>query len=285
VRDLKRLVITRPNDITGGTDRLVLQRKDATGPWSLFEPTPTPLDKTASTKLVSTVASLQSQTVVSNDGDPSAYGLNSPTITIDLSYVGAAPPPTDGDNAEAPSLESVKLFIAKGPQTTHAIRSDSPVIYELKHADVKTFTSDFVSKEIFTFEESMVTGVSVTNGGVTTEFNRVGDDWRYTAEPDLPIDPTRVKNLLQQISDIKLRQMVEFNVNDLGVYGLDAPAKSLHITTDDGDASLLVSAKSCEKDREGSFYATREGSRNVFLITPDAASRFAVKLDEFEKKN
>ncbi len=282
-RDLKRIVITRPNEVTRNAERIVLQR-DGENDWALVSPAPTEIDKPAVVRFTSAVAKLQSKTVISRDGSGGAFGLNDPTISIDITYFGKTPDSGTTPDASAPPLETVKLLIADNDKATYAKRSDSPIVYELRPADRKIFSLDLTSKQVFRIEESTVTRFSVTEGGITQEFIKTGDDWKYAAEPDLPIDPMKIRNLLLQIQDIKSKQMVEINAADLNAYGLDAPGTTLRIVTEEGTSELLVSASPCDKARDGSHYAMLEGSRNVFLITPDAMSRFAIRLSDYEKK-
>ena len=97
----------------------------------------------------------------------------------------------------------------------YAKRSDTAVVYELARNDYEGFLADYHRKVVFDAEDSEVASLSVMSGGVTQRFNRDGDGWSYFAEPDLPLDDAKIKNLLLQVLDMNLKRYVAYGVTDL----------------------------------------------------------------------
>ncbi len=91
-------------------------------------------------------------------------------------------------------------------------------------------------------------------------------------------------DLLVQLADLKLKRYIAYNVKSLADYGLDKPARSIAVVTSEGKAQkLLVSDRPCPSYSYMNVYAMIEGTRNVFIVTPESVSHFDFSLSHFEK--
>ena len=120
-------------------------------------------------------------------------------------------------------------------------------------------------------------------GSLTREFAKVNDQWQYAPDPDLPIDPKRVQDLLLRLKDLTSERFVAYKVTDPAAYGLDEPEHSVTVKLADGvEQRLIVSAGVCEADPAKRRYATVVGTGEVFLVSGDTIKRFEIELDEYE---
>jgi hypothetical protein len=158
------------------------------------------------------------------------------------------------------------------------------MVYELRRSDHEALTADLHDKAVLRFEQSQASSLSVATGGVTHKFVKRNDVWVYESEPDLPIDPKKVDNLLVQAHDLKLSRYTDYGVADLARYGFDSPSKVVKVSVEENRTlTLLISAKSDPNDAGKGVYAMLDGTREVFLLAPDAVSRFDIRIADFEK--
>ena len=134
------------------------------------------------------------------------------------------------------------------------------------------------------FDESAVRRFSIRSGEQTHVFERQEEDrWTYRAEPDLPLDPKEVDNLLLRIKDLKTERYVRHTNGDQSEYGLSSPLHEVTLNLDDGGSRVLrVSGGVCTLDPDKGHYADVEGRDGVFLLTPGTIKRFEVSLVELE---
>lgn len=288
--DMETIEVTRPNSVTGETETIVLTQSD--GAWRMSSPVEAETDPAAVNQLVRTLSNFRAESVAARSGDPGRFGLDDSAVRVTIRY-NAPPAESDSsDEAGESDIESqiapktLELRLAESGKKPFAMRTDRPAIYVLKRGHFEAFAAEYHAKNVLSFEQSEAVAISVTADGVTHEFAKPGEEWVYAAEPDLPIDGTKVTNLLLQVHDLKLKAFVRYAAPDLSVYGLDQPGRKVAVSIPDGQQiTLLVSDKPCAADGDGSFYAVIEGTADVFLLTPDTVSRFEVNLDEFEKSD
>ena len=182
-----------------------------------------------------------------------------------------------------PPAETYTLLIASHQGKVYVVREDRDTIYQVAQRMLNLLQAEYHHPAIFDFEESQVVGVAVTNSdGTTHEFAKVDGQWKYSPEPDLPIDPKRVTDLLLRLKDLETERFISFAVTDPGEYGLDRPRASVTVETDAGELCLAISEKICDADPGKRRYATLGGTGEVFLVSQDTIERFEVDLEEFE---
>ncbi len=262
---------------------------------------------------------LQSDRFVADGADPAEYGLDSPAAVVTVTVLS---PPTyklepkpqeeesasddaDGDSdseasgedeeADEPATEmvavevpakqeDVELLFAEKDGAHYAMRRGDTAIYEVSLEAYDALWTEFVSDKLLDFSDSQVVAFTIRDKEATYTFNKPEEGlWRLASEPDLPLARTKVQNLLVQMKDITTPRYVQFGVEDLGAFGLDASQREFSVTLDDGSRqAVLVSRKTCAQDDDGSYYAVVEGGEDVFLISKDTVKRFKVDLAELE---
>jgi len=272
---------------------LAFGKKDGT--WQIVEPVVAEVQGEAMDKLVETLGGLRAEQVVTQTGEPSAYGLHAPTVTLALTYR----PPTEyriedmGEDATGevtakpikvqPPPRTITLQAAEHDGKIYAQRADRPVIFEMSRDFFDQLQVEYRSDRILEFDDTDVVRFAIRDGEAAHTFEKRDDKWVYAAEPDLPLDAQKVANLLAQLGDLRTPRYVEHAAADLSSYGLISPRREAKVTLTDGTEHVLSVSK--QRGRQGSesgFYSAVEGRDGVFLLTPDSIKRFDVRLESLE---
>ena len=268
---------------TGGycTDRSVaLTFEPDDDEWKMTAPVAAAVRNDRIRELVDKLGELRAESIVAEAGEASAYGLHQPAATIRATYRSSA------DTEDEPTLETFELKVAEHDGRCYAQRADRPTVFEIARSLYEQLFQEYRTREVLAFDDPAVRRLSIRKNEETHVFQREDDHWTYQAEPDLPLDPNKVDNLLLQVKDLKTERYVDSTGADLDLaeYGLSAPVHEVAITLEDGtEHTLLVSDKVCERHPGEGFYATVKGRGDVFLLTPDMVRRFSVSLEELEK--
>jgi hypothetical protein len=259
-------------------------------------------------KLVETLGGLRAQQVVTQTGEPSAFGLHAPDATLSLTYKPQkeyrieTPEPggadtdtetaTDSDATPSaqpvevqPPSQTITIQVADHDGKVYVQRTDRPVIFEMPRDFLSQLRSEYRADRVLDFDETDVTRFSITAHESTHTFDRRDDKWVYAAEPDLPLDAAKVKNLLVQLADLRTERFVEYAAADLSSYGLTSPEREAVVQMSEGSRHVLrVSSRQGKRAGNGGFYAAVENRDGVFLLTADAVGRFDVSLDALESQ-
>jgi hypothetical protein len=124
-------------------------------------------------------------------------------------------------------------------------------------------------KKLFLFDKAAVTEVQLTypDRGVHLKKDDSGK-WRITQPIDTEADESTVANLVNAIADVEIGRILDEPVQDLALYGLNAPLVKLQVTLKDGKTLPQVSVG---KDTPVGYsvYLQREGETKI-LLTPQA---------------
>ncbi|MBU0719678.1 MAG: DUF4340 domain-containing protein, partial [Planctomycetes bacterium] len=237
--------------------------------WSMSLPVEVTARDEQLKKLAEALAGLQAESVVGSGEELSAYGLDDPAVTVKF--------------RPGPEADPLELAVSEHDRKVYAKRGDRGSVYELTLAFYGQLLAEHRAREVLTFDDSAVLQFSIRRGDVTHAFARAGEGWTYGAEPDLPLDPRKVTNLLLQLRDLRTEQFVDHATTELGPWDLTAPEHEVTVALQDGTyVALLVSKQVCPEDSQGRYYAAVRGQPGVFLMSTDTIARFAVSLDELE---
>lgn len=124
-------------------------------------------------------------------------------------------------------------------------------------------------KKLFTFDKSAVTEVQLTypDHSIHLKKDEAGK-WRITQPIETEADETTVTNLVNAIADAEIVRVLDEPVQDLAVYGLNAPVVKVQVMLKDGKSLPQVSIG---KDTPVGYsvYLQKEGETKL-LLTPQA---------------
>ncbi len=320
--EIAELVVTRPDDILGQRASFTLSRVDGALRMILPAEAPTAEDETSKLAkalggLVATkvVANAEAAAFDAEAGIITCQITHQPAEITRYTQVPveeddeeqqteggedsgdatAEPAESESDDEEAapkmklkaekytPPSQQYKLQVVKAADRVLAMVDGRPTVYEVDPDLLNLLQAEWHDPGIFDFEESQVVTVSLADGGGQHEFAKVQDRWTLAAEPDLPLDPKAIMDLLLRIKDLKTHRYVAYGVPDLDAFGLATPQQRLEVTLEDQAViGLIVSGTTCQDDPEGRHYAAVLDSRDVFLLSAAEAKRSAIDLSEFE---
>jgi Domain of unknown function (DUF4340) len=284
-RRFESIRIIRDHPVTGDAESFLLAREGER--WFLREPVDAPADTTAVARLLNSLGNLRASGVVSRTDRSADFGLTDPTMRVVMTYAGipVIKAGDDGPPVSSPSeTKTLELVVAQSLGWVYAKRTDSPVIYRLLDGDYDVMRAEFRQQNVFDFEPSQATFASVGDGRGALSFEKRGDGWVFSAEPDWPVDQKKVTDFVIKVAGMKLKRFVAYGAADLAAFGLDKPARTVSIRSEEGESVVLhISGQTCSKDSDASVYAAMAGTNDVFLLTPDTVSRVVVSLDDFEE--
>lgn len=287
----ERIGLSTVNPYLGGQSAVTFSRDG--NAWSMTEPVRATLKEDQINKLVEQLGGLRAERVVTDAGEASAYGLLAPGATVSVTYE----PPVENRVEKAEGSETAEPVVVQPPSQTYELafaqhdgkyyakRADRPTIYEVSKALYDQLTAEFRTDRVFDFDDTKVTRFSIRQGAAAHTFEKRGEKWVYEAEPDLPLDAAKVKNLLIQIRDLRTERYVVHNGADFSALGLSTPADEVTVTMGDGAThALLTSATPATGGPSTGVYAAVAGRTGAFVLTNDSLKRFAVSLDQLETK-
>ncbi|NLE58979.1 MAG: DUF4340 domain-containing protein [Planctomycetes bacterium] len=178
-----------------------------------------------------------------------------------------------------------RLMLSQKAGKTYACRADRDLVYELESKIYDDATAEMHERQVAKLDSATVTDLTLVVGGAELSFRKSGDEWTYVADPVLPIDKTKVDEVLNAIRDLKTHRYVAYQAADMAKYGLGGQVDRVSVVADAGKRiEILLSAGGPAGDSDKSRYAALSGSKAVFLLKGEQVDKFSKKLDDFEKK-
>ena len=86
---------------------------------------------------------------------------------------------------------------------------------------------------LYDFAEADVSAFTLENPEETLSFTKTDTTWRMTEPEDAAADPSSVAFLLNIITNDTIQDTITTTPDQLGTYGLDAPAATIQLTVDE----------------------------------------------------
>lgn len=235
-----------------------------------------PKENPAATQMLKDrLAELQAQAASQPAGEVAAAVATAPAAVDATPSAPAAKP-------EEPTV--LHLAIARKDGKVYTAMADGDRVYELDERIYDDVTAEMHDRQIARIDTTKATEVEFGPAGTSVALRKSGDDWKYVADPVLPIDKEKVTKALDAVKDISTHRFVKYTQANLADYGLDKPAKRLRVLIEGGQKiEVVASDKGPEGDADGSKFAAIPGEDKVFLLKGDEVAKFEHKVDDFEK--
>lgn len=292
----RSLSLTTENPYTQEPLSLRFEYKE--GSWSMVAPTAADIRGDAFEEFVDVLGSLHAKAVASERGPANAFGLLSPTATVEWTYTDPSTDPEATDNTQdvetaegtedaqqaSETVRTSTLLLAAQGGSFYAKRKDRNTIYEVTKRFYDQVSAEYRAEAVLSFDDSEVNRFSIRNGDIEHVFERSEGMWRYQPEPDLPLTQSKVENLLLQFKDLKTKRYVAYDVSDLSAFDLDNVATVVTLSLADGTTHTLnISSRQATRGLDRGFFAFVDQRREVFLLTANTVARFRVSLDDLEE--
>lgn len=133
--------------------------------------------------------------------------------------------------------------------------------------------------QIWKIEDESIQQMEFSSPGERITAVRKSDkQWALTAPRTLDADSDELESLARSAATLRRESVVDENVNDLAIFGLNPAQASLKVQTKDGKDYAIDFGNN---NPTGSFtYAAFPGRKVVFLVSTSVAGSFSKKLDD-----
>ncbi len=265
---VEQLSITRK-----GESATVLRREG--GKWVIADPEKYSADQDAVTSIESALNPVTSDSVVEDRaGDLAKYGLNSPTLKVDVKRKdGKTDGLSFGDEVPAGSL-------------VYATHTGDRKVYALStsiRSSLDKSVNDLRDKRLLTFDQNKVTRVELASAKVDAEFGKNNlNDWQVVKPKPYRADSFQVEDLLHKLADAKI---------DLPASGTAVPNKDAApafasgqragtIKVSDASGTQTLDVRKVKDD----YYAKSSVVNGSYKIPGDLGKVLEKSLDDFRTK-
>ena len=116
-------------------------------------------------------------------------------------------------------------------------------------------------KKIFSFDAEEIRSFSWTNGTDDFHGEKKEGAWTLPNHPELPLQVSRMEDIAEAVASLKALRTLP--AEELSRYGLDTPARSLTVGTEDGKEYIIHLGNHATVDN--AWYLTCEGDKSVYL--------------------
>jgi hypothetical protein len=250
--------------------------KKKNGLWELVSPEAVPTDSSEVGGLLSTIESLEIQSVIdANPKSPADFGLEPPRFTVAFKTADAAAPtrlqvgrktPTGGD-LYARVEGQPRVFLISG----YLEDSLNKTPFKLRDKTILKFERD--AADVLTIEKQ---------GSPTLAFAKKGSDWRFTKPYDAKADFNLVDGIVGKLYQAKMSAIETADGSkDLKKYGLDKPQATATIGA--GSARATLAFGTAKPD--GSLYARDLSRPMVFAVEASLLDELKKSPDDLRRKD
>src|SRR3984885_6919022 len=253
-----------------GADETVLDKINGT--WQITAPKPYPADQDAVTQLVTSAANVSADHVVEDKASNlSAYGLNSPTLEVDITGKGGKVSKLEiGDDTPTNS----------GP---YAMRAGDPRVFTVASyvkTGVDKSLNDLRDKRLLIFQQDKLSRVELIAKKQDIEFGRDKDQWQIVKPKPLRADSLQVDEMLRKLKDAKMDlALSEDDAKKAAAsFGSATPVATVKLTDPSGTQQIEV------RKSKDDYYAKSSIVPGVFKATPELGMGVDKSLDDFRNK-
>lgn len=253
-----------------GGDDTVLQKEN--GKWQLTAPKAYPADQDTVSQLVASVANVSGDRVVEDKASNlSAYGLNAPSLEVDITGKGGKVSKLDiGDDAPAGS-------------GSYAMVSGDPRVFTVASyvkSGIDKSENDLRDKRLLTFDQDKLSRVELIAKKQDIEFGRDKDQWQIVKPKPMRADGAQIEDMLRKLKDAKmdLAQSDEDAKKSAAGFASGTPVATVKLTDPSGTQQIDI------RKNNDDYYAKSSVVPGAFKVMPDVATAVDKSVDDFRNK-
>lgn len=108
------------------------------------------------------------------------------------------------------------------------------------------------------------TALRYCNGTDTLSFEKKGDSWSSTDQPDFPLDSDTIESLVETLTSLTAEREVDI-VDDLDAYGLKSPKQWVEVTDQEGNCAVLYLGKASGEN----YFAQKKDGNKIYTVSAD----------------
>jgi hypothetical protein len=253
-----------------GGDETVVER--AGGKWQMTAPKAYPADQDATNQLVTAASNISGDRVVEDKASNlAAYGLNSPSIEVDITSKGG---------------KVSKLKLGDDTPTnsgSYAMLEGDPRVFTVASyvkTGVDKSANDLRDKRLLNFDQDKLSRVELIAKKQDIEFGRDKDHWQIVKPKPLRADSLQVDEMLRKLKDAKM----DLTLSDddakkaAGAFASGMLVATVKLTDSSGTQQIEV------RKNKDDYYAKSSVVAGVFKGTPELGMGVDKSLDDFRNK-
>src|SRR5690606_774293 len=131
-------------------------------------------------------------------------------------------------------------------------------------------------------EKELTTIKIISNQEVLVLENKLEEGWSIKGIDNSNIDPIKIYELITEISNMKTKDIIVDNINDLEIYGLEDPEIKLLIEGGNGESYELRLGNQLLTGNEYYFYI--KGDENVYKVDSNVAKLLQTDINNLMKE-
>ncbi|MHB8383908.1 MAG: DUF4340 domain-containing protein, partial [Candidatus Binataceae bacterium] len=235
-------------------DRVLAVERPKGGVWRIVQPIGVDAEQNTVNNLARAIANAQvTRTVEEKSTDLAPFGLAHPAVIITVTtFAGKTLAPIEVGKTTPIGFSA---YVMRGGNPAVMLTSSAfpagmnKTVDQLRNRDLMTFKVDGVSH--FTIAK---------DDGSVIDIDRDGDQWKFTKPGNYLADPTRVRQLLSALLEVKAADFIADTPASVSQYGLEKPHLTITVYGKGGaQESLLFGFKQSEQGKDGIY--VRRGER------------------------
>lgn len=135
--------------------------------------------------------------------------------------------------------------------------------------------------EIFNVEPENINKIEILSDTKNLLLEKENDLWIMNSENDTKSSQDIIKSIVDKLSKIQAEQIIEENVLDLSIYGLDKPYKIIVTSSDNKTNSFILGNATPTGD---GYYFMKEGETKVYMVEYSYQNIFKYTYEDLIQK-
>ena len=267
VVDLEEAEIREVSLLRKGQDAITVVR-GADDEWEFGGGLEIPADQSAVGQLVSSLATLNAERVVSeNVVDWEPYELAEPELAVSFKLAEGGGAVQFGRDTPTGSGVFARL---EGDPRLFTLYSYNKTTFEKSRFDLR-------DKRLLDLDDASISSVTVAAGGRTLQFERADGNWSIVLPYRLRADDFTVSDLVRAVRTAEMTEVLSDSAESPD-YSFRAPLATVSVADDSGEHELKVA-----KDGD-TYYAASSAHSGVFGVSATLAESFDKPLEDFRNK-
>jgi peptidyl-prolyl cis-trans isomerase B (cyclophilin B) len=246
--------------------------------WTLTSPVGEDADESAVGRYLDRMNDLTAEKVAAEDakGNEKAlagYGLDKPSGWFEIAE----------ETSADPKVQKVLIGKPSASGGLYAMVPGGDLVYELSRYAADDTGGEFVRRSLMAFDKTKAKSVTVASRHGEMRLVKTGLGWSVEKPgPAAPADKDKVEALLSALAALGAERVVEYAPAGLASFGLEKPAVSVTVETDDGRKQSVLIGDGLSG---GTFrYAKVPDRASVFALDKAAADKLEAPPADFRSK-
>jgi hypothetical protein len=248
----------------------IVLTKNSSGNWQITEPEPLGAEQATVNSALSSLSSLNAERVVEDKAsDLKRYGLNQPSLEVDLTAKDKTQKLMLGD--DTPAGGAVYASLAGDPRV-FTISSNNKT-------NLNKTVNDWRDKRLLTVTSDKISRIEVDRNNKVIEFGRNKDEWQILKPKPLRADSFEVSDLLRKLTDTRMDLSGSDAEKDAAAAFVHAsPVATARVTDSSGTQDLEV------RKNKDTYYAKSSVVEGVYKVGADLGTALDKSVDDFRNR-